>query len=90
MTIISPTPGRQPLKFSGQIRAYSNNSTYIEREIVDTDTRVITKSNPNPEDKFYINLSTGDLPVSKVSPNGTVRYEPTGTQTNPQQYRNVK
>lgn len=91
MAITKPQPGQGPITFSGQIAAYDHDSTSINREIIAPDTREITTANPNPTtDHFYGNLATGALPMSKVSPNGTVQYIPVGTKTNPQQYQNVQ
>ncbi len=90
MTITRPQPGTGPIAFSGQIAAYDHDSTYTEREIIATDTREITVSNPNPTtDHFYDNLATGALPMGEtLSANGTVQFVSVGTGTNPQQYEN--
>lgn len=90
MAIIKPQPGQGPIAFSGQLAAYSSNSTRTEREIVSTDPRKITKPNPNPTtDHFYDNLATGALPMGEIpSANRTIQFVPVGTGTNPQQYQN--
>lgn len=90
MAITRPQPGQGPIAFSGQIAAYSHNSTYTEREIIAVDTREITTPNPNPTtDTFYNNLATGALPMGEIqSANGTVQFVRVGTRTNPQQYQN--
>lgn len=92
MTITKPQPGQGPNAFSGQLAAYSHDSTYTEREIIAVDTRVITAPNPNPtdpKDTFYNNLATGALPMGEIqSVNGTVQFVRVGTPLNPQQYQN--
>lgn len=90
MSITKPQPGQGPNAFSGQLAAYSHDSTYTEREIIAVDTREITTPNPNPTtDTFYNNLATGALPMGEIqSANGTVQFVRVGTGTNPQQYQN--
>lgn len=90
MAITKPQPGQGPNAFSGQTVAYSHDSTYTESEIVDTDPRKITTSNPNPlTDHLYDNLATGALPMRHTqSANGTIQFVRTGTSLSPQQYQN--
>ena len=89
MTITKPQPGQGPNAFSGQLAAYSSNSTYTEKEIVSVDTREITTPNPDPTDTFYSNLATGALPMGDTpSANNTIQFVSVGTGTNPQQYQN--
>ena len=89
MAITKPQPGTGPIAFSGQIAAYSSDSTYTEKEIIAVDTREITKPNPDPKNTFYENLATGALPMGETpSANKTIQFVPVGTGTNPQQYEN--